>query len=352
MAFPADMPPSQQRRLAVLAFLVTFAIVAIAAVLAIAIIDRDSGAEAQTIREYDLEVVPADIDYGDGNVWHAWTYKLAGEETGTVPGPTLHAIVGEKLIVHVTNKLDIVHSFHTHLTNYPIESDGSQVNVISGKGAGAMIPPGATWTYEFDLTEPGIFYYHCHSADGGHHITDHIHQGLYGAIVVHAPDEPKMRDEVVFMSEMGFDTEGDNVPPYIMNGLGLPGGEHTLEQKFHDGGIDAVAAELNKTVPAIFAEAGETMRLHVINIGDATHSWHAHSVSHISLGALRGQPWPANLVPLVPGQADTLQLTFTQPGMWLFHCHVVAHADAGMIGLFMIEDPAADDTPAETPEAP
>jgi FtsP/CotA-like multicopper oxidase with cupredoxin domain len=232
----------------------------------------------------------------------------------------------------------MVHSFHTHLTNYDMASDGSQANIIADDGAGAMIPPGGEWTYEFELTDPGIFYYHCHSADGGHHITEHIHQGLYGAIIVKAPDDPPVRDEVVFMSEMGFDTEGDNIPPYIMNGMGLPGGEHSLEEAYMAGGFDAVAAELNKTVPAITAGTGEEMRVHVINIGDQVHSFHAHNVKHVSEGVLQGQPWPANLLPLVPGAADTLSFTFTKPGIWLFHCHVVGHADNGMIGVFIVED--------------
>jgi FtsP/CotA-like multicopper oxidase with cupredoxin domain len=48
--------------------------------------------------------------------------------------------------------------------------------------------------------------------------------------------------------------------------------------------------------------------------------------------------WPANVLPLLPGAADTLRFTFTKPGLWLFHCHVVVHADAGMIGLFVIEE--------------
>jgi len=342
MSFPEGMPLKERRVLAAIAALLVVA-VGVTAGLVTTLLVSGGGDEAgaQTIREYNIEVVPADIDYGGGNVWHAWTYKLAGEPAGTVPGPTLTAKVGERLVVHVKNNLDIVHSFHTHFTNYDIESDGSQANVISGKGAGAMIPPGGEWTYEFDMTEPGIFYYHCHSADGGRHITEHIHQGLYGAIIVKAPDEPAVRDEVVFMSEIGFDTEGDNVPPFIMNGLGLPGGERALEEAFAQGGFDAVAAQLNKTVPAISAKTGEEMRVHVINIGDQVHSFHAHNVSHISEGVLQGRPWPANLLPLIPGAADTLRFTFTKPGLWLFHCHVVNHADNGMIGVFIIEDAEA-----------
>ncbi|MDO8613123.1 MAG: multicopper oxidase domain-containing protein, partial [Dehalococcoidia bacterium] len=198
MSFPFDMSKRERRILAVLASLILIGVAATSGLFAALLIDRGEEAGAQTIREYNLEVVPADIDYGGGNVWHAWTYKLADAPAGTVPGPTLTVTVGEKLRVNVKNNLDIVHSFHTHIANYDMESDGSQANIISGKGAGAMIPPGGEWTYEFDPTEPGIFYYHCHSADGGLMISQHIRQGLYGAIIVKAPDEPAVRDEVIF----------------------------------------------------------------------------------------------------------------------------------------------------------
>jgi FtsP/CotA-like multicopper oxidase with cupredoxin domain len=80
------------------------------------------------------------------------------------------------------------------------------------------------------------------------------------------------------------------------------------------------------------------MRVSVINIGDQIHSFHAHSVNHISEQAMPGRMWPNNVLPLVPGAADTLRFTWTKPGLWLFHCHVVAHADAGMIGVFVIEE--------------
>lgn len=345
MAFPDDMSSPERNRLRILAFLVIAMVAAIAAFLAVYILDGDGGggAEAQTVREYNLEIVSTDIDYGGGNVWHAWTYKEVGSEKGTVPGPTLEVNVGEKLVINVTNKLDKVHSLHTHFSNYDIESDGSQINIITGQGAGAMIPPGGDWTYEFEPTRPGLFYYHCHSADGGT-ISQHIHQGLYGAIIVKDPNEAPVRDEVIFMSEIGHLTDGDNIPPYIMNGMGLPGGERALEDAYAEGGFEAVASTFNKTVPVISATVGEEMHVHVVNIGDLIHSFHAHNVDHISLGTLRGETWAGNLLPMVPGQADTLQFTFTKPGPWLFHCHVVAHADAGMIGIFNITEDTGSPT--------
>ncbi len=315
---------------AILAFAVGMSAVIGAVGAAIAMTDHAPVVQSATIRDYTLEIAPKDIDYGGGAVWHAWTFN------GSVPGPALKVGVGETLRVRVINKHNLIHSFHTHLTNYSFENDGSQANIIAGKGAGGMIPPGGEYTYEFRPTTPGIYYYHCHSADGGLHIAQHIHQGLYGAIIVEAPDDPPLRQEVLFMAESGHLKEG-NVPPFIMNGLGLPGGEATLERIFKERGFAGVAEQLNKTVPAFKAKVGESIKLHVINIGDLEHTFHAHSATHVSLGVLGGRPWPANVLPLDAGAADTLLITFSQPGLWLFHCHVVHHADLGMIGVFVVE---------------
>jgi len=332
-------------RLALMSLLFIAAVAAVAAIFGV-VVAKGGGdtVSAETVREYNLEIVGKDIDYGNGDVWHAWTYRNADDpnDKGNVPGPTLYVRVGEKLVVHVTNKLDKVHSFHTHLENYSLENDGSQLNTITGIGAGAMIAPGKSWTYEFTPTRAGTFYYHCHSADGGLHITDHMHQGLYGAIIVHDRDEPDHPNEqVLFMGEMGRETSGDAVPPYIMNGLGIPGGEATLETIFKEQGITAVAAQFNKTVPVFEARVNEEMILHVINIGDQVHTFHAHGIKLVSREQLDGNPWPANVIPLTPGEVDSVSITFTQPALWLFHCHVVAHADAGMIGLFNVTGPPA-----------
>jgi len=325
---PTSVGPMMRKLLAVVAAfgLITFGLLLIGSI---------DVAWSQTVRQYNLEIVPVDIEMGPGVVWHAWTFN------GAVPGPTLIATVGETLRVRVTNRHNLTHSFHTHLTNYDLKYDGSQSNTITGIGAGAMIPPGSQYTYEFQPTEPGIYYYHCHSADGGFMISEHIHQGLYGAIIVKAPEDPPIRDEVIFMSEPGHDimvSEGGETPLYIMNGMGIPGGEHGLEKIFKEKGLAGVVEQFNKTLPAIKVKVGEPFRLHVINIGDQMHTFHAHHFKHVSQSALQGRIWPANLLPLLPGAADTLIMAATKPGVWLFHCHVVNHADQGMIGVFIVEE--------------
>ncbi len=285
----------------------------------------------KTVREYSLEIREKVFDYGGGNRWTAWTYN------GSVPGPTLRVKAGEILRVRVTNHLTRVHTFHSHMQYYPIESDGSQVNIINAKGTGAMIPPRGTYTYEFRPEEPDVTYYHCHAADQEFAINQHILQGLYGMIVVEDPKATAMREDVLVMAEMGPVTKGDHVPPFIMNGLGIPGGELALEAIYKKQGLQGVVKQLGKTVPFYKLKAGEPMKLHVVNLGNLYHSLHIHEIPLISLGVLNGRPWPAEVLPLVSGAADTLLIKFRYPGIWLFHCHVVNHADAGMVGVFVVE---------------
>lgn len=283
------------------------------------------------LREYTLEIRGADLEVGPGTVWHAWTFN------GTVPGPLITATAGEILRVTVRNNHHLVHSFHTHLAPYTLSSDGSQLNTISGIAGMAMIEPGQSYTYEFRNLRPGVYYYHCHSAHGDHSIAQHIAQGLYGAISIRAPDEPRIREEALFMGEMGFDVTGANRPFYVMNGKGIPGGEHALEEIFAEKGIAGVAAELGKTVPVFSMKVDEPVRFTVVNIGDQIHSFHVHGMNLVSVDQYPSRIHPGNVVQLVPGGADRVVLTPANPGLWLFHCHVVSHADMGMIGVMNVE---------------
>ncbi|GEM_PF-478058 len=287
-----------------------------------------SASSAPQTRDFFLEIVPQDIDMGGGMVWHAWTFNH------TVPGPTLVATVGDHVRVTVHNAMNVTHSFHTHLSPYGLENDGSQLNVITGIGGMAMIPPNGTYTYEFTATVAGLFYYHCHSADGGHTIHEHMAQGLYGAIIVKAPGEAPIDDEVVFMAERGFDVSDPRAPYYVMNGKGIPGGEHALETIFAQQGVPGVVAQLGKTVPTLHGRVGVPMRINVVNIGDVVHSFHLHAMTAYMDD---GKPLPAQVLGLLPGEANRVTVTPTEPGLWLFHCHVVSHADGGMIGVFIVE---------------
>jgi len=284
-----------------------------------------------TTRYYTLIIEGANIQEGPDAVWHAWTYN------GTVPGPTLYAYVGDRIIVTVYNHLDLIHSFHTHLVNYNFSYDGSQANVIAGIGAGSMIAPGQNYTYYFNATYAGIFFYHCHSSDK-FPISYHMAQGLYGIIMVDDPlHKPKIADDfVVTMGELGPQVTGTGAAPYIMDGIGFPGGEPGLMNLYASQGFSGVAATINKTLLTFEAKVGETIRFDVIDVGELVHSFHLHDAEIISEFANPGQPVPDAVLGLEPGTADSVLVNLTQPGIFLFHCHVVEHADAGMIGILIV----------------
>lgn len=282
---------------------------------------------AQNVREYTLFVEPKQLTVGD-KTWEVWTYN------GTVPGPTLNGKVGEILRITLINKHNLTHSIHTHLRGYKFEMDGSQANIIAGKGAGSMVPPGGKYVYEYPLTTPNIYYYHCHSSDGGRPIAFHIRMGLYGAIIVDEPDRPPAKEFVLFYAE----GQPGSPAPFVINNRGVPGGEPTLLDIFKQKGFAGVAEQLNVTVTAFKVSKGDVVRFHVINIGDLFHSHHHHGFEHRSVRTLNGDAWAAAVLPLMPGQADTLEFRATEAGIWLIHCHVVSHADAGMIALLIVEE--------------
>jgi FtsP/CotA-like multicopper oxidase with cupredoxin domain len=288
-----------------------------------------------TTRHFTLYAEPTDIPEGPTAVWHAWTYN------GTVPGPTLHAWVGDTIVVKVYNRLNLIVSFHTHLVNYNFTMDASQANVITGMGVGSMISPGSSYTYTYNATYAGVFLYHDHSSDK-YPISYHMGQGLYGVFVIDDPKHPPptlAHDWPVAMAEMGAQINGTGYAPYIMNGIGFPGGEPALMNLYASQGMAGVAATFNKTLPAFEAHVGDTVRFDVFNPGaplGLVHTFHLHDSELIDEFGNPGVPYNDANIPLDPGATSAALATLTQPGVFLFHCHVIPHADAGMIGVLIV----------------
>src|SRR3990172_7969804 len=184
---------------------------------------------AQSVREFWLTAQGAQVSLEGGVVWNAWTYN------GTVPGPTLRVRVGDLVRVHFTNNLDRIHSVHVHGLRYTIQNDGSQAYPAS------MPAPGETYTYTYEATRPGLFYYHCHSSDGGHTIGYHIQKGLYGAIIVYPADQGPPKTDYEFVEFFG---EAPLDPGLAYHINGKQAFEHDLmdlvETQGYDGAFQAL----------------------------------------------------------------------------------------------------------------
>lgn len=99
---------------------------------------------------------------------------------GQWPIPTIHATVGDEVVVNLKNNLgDRPCSLHFHglYMNGTSHMDGV------AQATQCPIPANSTFTYRFNVTQPGTYWYHSH-VDGQYP------DGLRGPLIVHDPENP------------------------------------------------------------------------------------------------------------------------------------------------------------------
>ncbi len=136
----------------------------------------------------------------------------AGRETrvlaynGVIPGPLLHARVGDTVRVRFRNELDEPTTVHWHGLRISDLMDGSPA-------IQEPVRPGGEFTYEFVVPDAGTFWYHSHV-----HTEQQIDRGLYGAIVVHEAEPPTVdRERLYVLDDVRLDTNGQ-IGPTLTSG--------------------------------------------------------------------------------------------------------------------------------------
>jgi FtsP/CotA-like multicopper oxidase with cupredoxin domain len=129
----------------------------------------------------------ASVDIGNGVTANAMAFRSCSDAGLTnctvagIPGPEFRLKVGDRVIVHFVNKLDPsglkpeanVSGVHWHGIELNNASDGTEVTQPA-------VAPGGSFTYDFIVSRPGIFWYHPHH----HSSTNQVAKGLYGSIIV------------------------------------------------------------------------------------------------------------------------------------------------------------------------
>ena len=148
------------------------------------------------ILEINLTAQVASVEYAPGKRVEAWTYN------GGLPGPLIHLKVGDRLIVHFTNKLPQPTTVHWHGLRVPIQMDG-----VPGASQ-PEVPPGGTFTYDFVVPDPGLFWYHPHVM-----AAEQVGFGLYGAFLVDDPSAPiDIEEHVLVLGDMDLLDNGTLAP--------------------------------------------------------------------------------------------------------------------------------------------
>jgi nitrite reductase (NO-forming) len=258
----------------------------------------------------DLVLLDRDVRISPDKRYHAWTFN------GTVPGPVIHARVGDTIDVTLTNKGTIGHSIDFHAALAP-------PNV-----AYQTIQPGQTLHFSWVAKYPGAFLYHC----GTMPVLAHISYGMYGAIIVEpAEGLPQAQTFVLVQSE--FYTRP------------VPGTNDLYEgdfTKMQTARADVVAFNgLGKQYVQnpLTIDVGKPVRVWVVDAGPS-HISAFHVVGTLfSRVLLDGNPQNAlygiQTANIPPGGGAVAEFTVFQPGRYAFVTHAFGDADLGAMGIFL-----------------
>jgi len=242
--------------------------------------------------------------------YRAWTFN------GVVPGPVVHARVGDTVDVTLTNKASMGHSIDFHAALAP-------PNI-----AYQTIQPGQTLHFSWVATSPGAFLYHCGTAP----VLAHISNGMYGAIIVDpaAGWGSEAQSFVLVQSEFYPQRVRGTADTY----------EGSLD-KMERGLAEVVTFNGNAyqymTKPRTI-EVAKLVRVFIVNAGPS-HFSAFHVVGTLFTRTLAdGNPQNAlvglQTASIPPGGGAVVEFTVLQPGTYPFVTHAFGDADHGALGIF------------------
>jgi FtsP/CotA-like multicopper oxidase with cupredoxin domain len=249
---------------------------------------------ADGTKQFELTASVVQWEVSSGKKVEAWTYN------GTVPGPTLVADDGDKVAIVLHNNLPESTSIHFHGLQTPNAMDGT-TDITQDP-----VRPGETFTYSFVAHGPAVGMYHSH-----HDAVKQVPNGLAGAFLVgHQPVPAGVtvaQEQVMILDDSGTIS-------YAINGKSFPA-----------------------TAPVV-AKQGEWVEVHYMNEGTQIHPMHLHGMAQVVIakdGYPLANPSSEDTVTVAPGERYTVLIHATEPGTWVWHCHILPHAENenGMFGM-------------------
>ena len=249
---------------------------------------------ADGTKVFDLTASVVKWEVEPGKFVDAWTYN------GTVPGPTIKVNSGDKVQVVLKNQLPESTSIHFHGLITPNAMDGTTY---------VTQPPvktGETFTYSFTAQPtPAVGMYHSH-----HNAVHQVPDGLAGAITVGQLPVPA---GVTVSQKHNMMLNDAGVLGYTINGKSFPA-----------------------TAPVV-AKQGEWIEVNYLNEGVMAHPMHMHGMPQMVIakdGIPLAQPYEADTINVAPGERYTVLIHATEVGTWVWHCHILTHAESMEKGMF------------------
>lgn len=197
--------------------------------------------------EVTITAAPARIALLPGHVTDVYAYN------GSIPGPTLEAREGDRVIIHFRNELPEPTTVHLHGVHLPAVMDGSPFE---------LIPPGGHYDYVFTIQRgtAGTYWYHPHP-DGRSEYQ--VAKGLFGALIVRAADDPikAIPEKLLVLSDNRFHPDGS---------IDFPDSNSVQSEVDEENGREGNVLFVNgQIMPSLSIRSGETQRWRIINASAA-----------------------------------------------------------------------------------
>ena len=252
--------------------------------------------DGRTRREYSIWAEDKELEVAEGIKYPAWVYN------GFMPGPTLRATLGDRILIHFENRGTKPHTIHLHGI-HPANMDG----------VFELVPQGRTFTYDFVAEPFGVFPFHCHMMP----LRKHISRGLFGTLIVDPPSPRPPATEMIMVMhglDVNFDMENDF---YAVNGYANYYAEHPISIK-----------------------VGEKVRIFLSNMTefDLVNNFHLHAnmFDFYPSGTSLEPAEITDTVNLCQGQRGIIEFSYKYPGMYMFHAHTSEFAELGWMGFFNV----------------
>ncbi len=260
---------------------------------------------ADGAKVFELTAAITEWEIEPGVVVEAWTYN------DVVPSPQINVDVGDTVRVVVNNQLPMGTDVHWHGIHTPNDQDG--VAPLTQD----LIESGETYTYEFVAEHAGIGMYHPH-----HHGQMQVINGMFGVFQI--GDDPIPRGATISGVPIPADLEVAADIPMVLNDAGEIG--LTLNGK-----------SFPATEPVVL-DQGDWANITYYNEGLSAHPMHLHQFPQLIYakdGVPLDHPYWADTVNIAPGERYSALFYAGDPGVWVWHCHILTHVEReeGMFGM-------------------
>jgi FtsP/CotA-like multicopper oxidase with cupredoxin domain len=255
---------------------------------------------------------------------------------------------GDKVRLRFINAGFMSHKIHVHGHDIKvISSDGQDIeNPDSFKDHLISIAPGERYDVVFEAGNEGQWYIECHGDMEGT-------QGMKALIQYN--DDREMKDK---------ENDEEELPVFDLTKYGeSKDAAFTLEQNYdveytmnlntemkHNAMVFTINGKTYPETEGVKVKEGDLVKVKFVNnskTDDHPMHLHGHFFQVLSKNGepVQGSPLMKDTLNVKPGEEYVVAFKADNPGNWMFHCHDLHHAAAGMVSHVIYEDYQLDFTP-------